>query len=195
MPVLSNARHERFCQNLALGKSATEAYELAGYKAADRNAQSASSRLSSNVMIRDRIREIQGNAAARVEITRAKVLAELAKIGFANMADYMTANGRGDVVLDIAGLTRDQSAAIASVTIEEFKDGRSDQREVRRIKFTLADKRAALVDIAKMEGWVIERHEHGAPGEFDSMADAELESALRQEVAALGFEAAEGTQH
>ena len=32
MPALENQRHERFAQELAKGKTATEAYVLAGYK-------------------------------------------------------------------------------------------------------------------------------------------------------------------
>lgn len=38
MPVLSNPRHERFAQELAKGKSATEAYVIAGFKANSGNA-------------------------------------------------------------------------------------------------------------------------------------------------------------
>jgi phage terminase small subunit len=38
MGTLANQRHERFAQALAQGKSATEAYALAGYKANDGNA-------------------------------------------------------------------------------------------------------------------------------------------------------------
>jgi phage terminase small subunit len=32
MPVLKNARHEKFAQALAKGKSATDAYNEAGFK-------------------------------------------------------------------------------------------------------------------------------------------------------------------
>ena len=32
VPVLDNQRHERFAQELAKGKTADEAYQLAGYK-------------------------------------------------------------------------------------------------------------------------------------------------------------------
>ncbi len=38
MPVLKNARHERFAQNVAKGMSAAEAYEKAGYKRNDGSA-------------------------------------------------------------------------------------------------------------------------------------------------------------
>jgi phage terminase small subunit len=39
--LLANPRYERFAQALALGKTATEAYALAGYKANDGNASRA----------------------------------------------------------------------------------------------------------------------------------------------------------
>jgi hypothetical protein len=38
MGPLANQRHERFAQALAQGKTATEAYALAGYRANDGNA-------------------------------------------------------------------------------------------------------------------------------------------------------------
>ena len=54
MPVLKNARHERFVQGVAKGMSATEAYKKAGYKPSGPNAgrlraSTPSSRLSSAV--------------------------------------------------------------------------------------------------------------------------------------------------
>jgi phage terminase small subunit len=71
MPVLKNARHERFAQELAKGKSATEATHAAGY-ADPRN----STRLTKNDEIRRRIDEIQGRAAQRVEVTLQSLMAE-----------------------------------------------------------------------------------------------------------------------
>jgi phage terminase small subunit len=41
MPGLKNARHERFAQQIAQGKSAVEAYRLAGYRAANKSAETA----------------------------------------------------------------------------------------------------------------------------------------------------------
>lgn len=39
---------------------------------------------------------------------------------------------------------------------------------------TPAVKRAALMDYAKIEGWVVERSERGSPGDFDKMSTDEL---------------------
>ena len=40
------------------------------------------------------------------------------------------------------------------------------------------EKRQALMDIAKLEGWIIERSEIGDPGDFERMSDTELEQYL-----------------
>lgn len=73
MPVLKNAKHERFAQELAKGESATRAYVLAGYQANDSNA----ARLSGNERIGARAAELLGRAADRAECTVASILAEL----------------------------------------------------------------------------------------------------------------------
>jgi len=69
MPMLANERHERFAQELALGKSATEAYALAGY----RESRSAASRLSTNVNVLKRVAELRGRAeqaaSSKLEVT------------------------------------------------------------------------------------------------------------------------------
>lgn len=76
MPALSNARHERFAQELAKGKAASEAYVLAGYKANDGNA----STLKGNQKVEDRVAELQERAATRAEITVASITDRLLKI-------------------------------------------------------------------------------------------------------------------
>jgi hypothetical protein len=65
MPVLQNPKHERFAQELAKGKTATESYALAGYKPDDGNA----TRLTGNDSIRQRIDELLGRAAEKAEVT------------------------------------------------------------------------------------------------------------------------------
>ncbi len=81
------------------------------------------------------------------------MIRELAKIGFANMLDYITIGKDGDPYVDLSKLTREQAAAIGEVTVEDFTDGRGeDARDVRRVKFKLADKRGALVDLGRYFG-------------------------------------------
>ena len=75
MPVLKNARHERFAQLLAQGKTTGDAYEIAGYK---RNASNAS-HMARNEEITNRVTEITNESLERERATAA-VAAERAAI-------------------------------------------------------------------------------------------------------------------
>jgi phage terminase small subunit len=137
VPVLSNPKHERFAQALAQGSSASAAYVEAGYSKSDSNA----SRLSGNEKVRARVGEILSEGAAKAGVTVQRIVDELAKVGFANMGDYLHATTGGDPFFVYDQLTDEQKAALSEVTVEDFKDGRGeDARDVRRIKFKLYDK-------------------------------------------------------
>lgn len=73
MSVLANARHERFAQELAKGKTYVQAHEIAGFRPNDGNA----SKLAARPEIQERVKEMTGRAAERAEITKADVLAML----------------------------------------------------------------------------------------------------------------------
>jgi hypothetical protein len=76
MAPLRNTKHERFAQGLAEGRSADEAYEVAGYK---RN-RSHASRLVAKGSIRGRVAELQDAVAAETEITIRSLIVEAADI-------------------------------------------------------------------------------------------------------------------
>jgi phage terminase small subunit len=95
--------------------------------------------------------------------------------------DYMRIDPTtGDPSLDWSGLTREQAAAaLTEVTVDDYIDGRGENaRDVRKVKFKLADKRAALMDIAKLFGWITERRDNKIVDEFDTMSDQEIEAWL-----------------
>lgn len=73
MPVLPNARHERFAQELAKGKTADEAYQLAGFKPNRGNA----TRLKANESVVKRLEELQGAIAEKAVVDAAWVLEKL----------------------------------------------------------------------------------------------------------------------
>jgi len=73
MPILNNQRHELFAQELAKGKSADEAYVLAGFKANRGNA----SVLKAKQNISKRVEEIQARAAADVGLSKKWVIEKL----------------------------------------------------------------------------------------------------------------------
>jgi phage terminase small subunit len=73
VPLLKNPRHEKFALALAEGKSATDAYALAGYKPGRQNAH----RMTTKDDIQARLVEIQGAAAKASEVTIESLLSEL----------------------------------------------------------------------------------------------------------------------
>lgn len=73
MAVLSNARHERFAQELAAGKTADEAYQLAGFRPNRGNA----TRLKANESVMKRVAELQGRIADGVVLTKQWVIERL----------------------------------------------------------------------------------------------------------------------
>jgi len=109
-----------------------------------------------------------GRFRPRTRLTGDMVVDELRKIGFANMADYMKSTPQGDPYLDFSALTRDQTAALSEVTVEDFLDHRGeDARAVKRVKFKLHDKRAALLDLGRHLGLFETKHKHDVPVEID----------------------------
>ena len=58
--------------------------------------------------------------AESTEVTADMVVGELRKIAFANIADYLKSTPEGDPYLDFSALTRDQTAALREVTVEDF---------------------------------------------------------------------------
>ena len=82
MPLLDNPKHEIFAQQLAQGKTADEAYALAGY----RKSRSNASVLRTYQNISDRIVELQSAGSVRAEITIERLIREAAEIQRAAMA-------------------------------------------------------------------------------------------------------------
>lgn len=157
-PEKLNATQERFVSEYMIDLNATQAAVRAGYSA--KTAPQQASRLLTYAKVVAEIEKRQAALAQTYGITTESIIKELAKLGFSNMQDYMRASTDGDPYLDFSSLTRDQAAALAEVTVEDFKDGRGeDARDVRRVKFKLADKRAALVDLGKHLGMFKERRE------------------------------------
>lgn len=94
---LKNSRHERFAQELAKGKSQSEAYIAAGYKG-DRT---AACRLSTNVNIRERVLELTKRAAEKTAIDAAWVLNRAAELHARALKEKQLSVAKG--ALDLIG--------------------------------------------------------------------------------------------
>lgn len=172
-------KQERFVEEYLIDLNATQAATRAGYSA--KTAEQQGYQLLQKPSVQAALEERRAKMAKATDVTPERVIHELAKLGFANMADYMRAGPDGDPYLDFSNLTRDQAAALVEVTVEDFKDGRGDDaRDVRKVKFKLADKRAALVDIGKHLGLFVERVKHeGLDTTLDELDREELKALAR----------------
>jgi phage terminase small subunit len=117
MPSLQNAKHELFAQELAKGKTADEAYQLAGYKENRHNA----SRLKANEFILARIAELQQRGADLTGVTIEGQTARLARI-----ADKAEALG------EAAGLAVAARAHMDIAKLNGLVVDRSESTVVRR---------------------------------------------------------------
>ncbi len=114
------------------------------------------------------IAEAQAERADRLKIDADTVLQEIAKLAYVNMRDFIRLTPDGDAYVNLSNLTREQAAALAEVTIEDFVDGRGeDARNVRRVKIKLADKKGSLELLGKHLGLFTERIE--AKHSFDGV--------------------------
>nr|WP_312967783.1 terminase small subunit [Brucella intermedia] len=87
-------KQERFVAEYLIDLNATQAAIRAGYS--EKTAQQQGSRLLLNVVVQEAIAKGREKTAAKLEITKERIVDELAKIGFSNMLDYMRAGTDGD---------------------------------------------------------------------------------------------------
>lgn len=156
MPSLANARHEKFAQELSKGKTATEAYVLAGYKPNDGNAAT----LKGNQRILDRVADLTTKGAERAEIDIARTLKELVRLGTSDIRDAFTEDGRLKLP---QSWSDDFAASVASIEVSSKNlgkdaDGNTEIEYIHKIK--VWDKNSALEKIAKHLGMFIEKVEH-----------------------------------
>lgn len=149
MTALKNTRHEMFAAYIAKGMTAHAAYLAAGYED-NSGARANASRLNANENIQRRIEELKAAVIDKVidstAITKERIMLELAKIGFANVDDYIRRDESGAVYVDMSTATREQMAAVQSVESETLlgDEDAGQNRAVLKAKFKMYDKRAAL---------------------------------------------------
>jgi phage terminase small subunit len=93
----------------------------------------------------------------RYRVTSERVVAELAKIAFANIFDLIEIGADGEPRVNLAAVTYDQAAGLKELSIEEFRAGNTGTAQKgRRIRVKLGDKISALVALAKHLGLFVE---------------------------------------
>jgi len=153
-------KQKLFVSEYLVDLNATQAAARAGYS--KKTAHRIGAENMQKPAIVAAIQEAMANREKRTLVTADSVVTELAKIGFANMQDYLR---EGFSVQDVQKLTRDQAAAIQEITIDGDK-----------IRFKLADKRAALVDIGRHLGIFERDNKQSNPADAVAAVIAEIQA-------------------
>jgi phage terminase small subunit len=147
MGVLSNPKHEKFAQGMALGLSASAAYVEAGFKKNDGNA----SRLKGNEKVIARVKQLSEEGAKRAAKTLDDVIAEYERIAFTGMSKFIRVDDEGLPVIDLSDCTEEELDLLEDTTAvirREPGKGKGDQnqpdKEIITVKVKPMDRLKAL---------------------------------------------------
>ena len=133
------AKQQRFCDEYLIDLNATQAAIRAGYS--PKTAEQTASRLLTIVKVSDEIAREMAERSKRTGINQDRVVQELAKLAFVNIADVVDLDS--DTVKETA--TGEDLACIQSVKIKPSEFG--TEREIK-----LYDKKASLELLGKHLG-------------------------------------------
>lgn len=163
MPVLTNPKQERFAQELAKGKSADEAYQLAGYKANRGNANT----LKQNESILTRVSDL----LAEREFIHAQATADAVK------STALTKRWVIETLMENVAKSMQAKAVL-----------NDDGEPIGEYSYQGNVANRALELLGKELGMFVDRKEIGAPGDFDNLSDQALEEAVQVKAAELGLQ-------
>jgi hypothetical protein len=170
MPVLRNARHESFAQQLVQGQkfgwTRGSCYSRSGYKAEGESAESAAWRLLKNVEngIAARVQEIVGNGAKRAEVTVQSLLEELeaAREGATSAEQFAAVTGAVIAKAKLKGLMVDRLAVgapsdfAACETTEQVVDKLLEEQTPQSALATLEAMREAIERYASDHATIVD---------------------------------------
>jgi phage terminase small subunit len=147
-------RQERFVLEYLKDCNGTQAAIRAGY--ATRSAAQQAYDLLRNRPIAAAIQAATARRSRQLAIRREDLVRHLLPLANSNMFDYFRVNGDGDPVIDLTAVTRNQSGAIAKMTVEHYVDS-ENKRVVKCIRLKMSDRRKATMDLARLLGYLVHR--------------------------------------
>ena len=159
-------KQKRFIEEYQIDGNAARAARAAGYaeRYAGRNAHHVvtAPKVAAELELRRRER------ADRFDVTADGIVAKLATIGFANIADFVTPGPNGEPVFDVFSLDRERTAALSEldVVVPASQEGGA----AKRVKLRLPSQRAALTSLARLLG----NFKSGAPAAASDEEDDDI---------------------
>jgi phage terminase small subunit len=143
---LKNRQYEDFCQfyHCRNPKNATQAAKDAKYS--EKTATVKGSQLLTVINIKGRLDWLNKEVAEKCGVTAERVIAELAKLGFSNLKNYVDNN---NAIRNITELPDEATAAIKSIQTTVRHDSGDSDGYTEKVKIDLHDKKGALVDLGR----------------------------------------------
>lgn len=145
-------QQDMFARRFALHGDATKAREEAEY-AETKYAKQEAWKLLQNKTIQKAYEYYRAKAAAKLDISENRILAEMAALGFSNLANYYDDNNKPK---DINKLPPAAQRAIQKIKTKRYVErtgpGPEDYEEVEIMQIELHPKLPALVRIAEIKG-------------------------------------------
>ena len=151
---------EMFCQYY-VGEAklnATQAATLAGYS--QKTARSTGAENMTKPDIINRVAFLQRATMQKLEVTPERIMAEVAKIAFASLGNFIKVQADGTGYIDLRDVTPDMFAALEQYEITELppfktvENGEEVVREVLKIKVKLNNKLDALEKLMRRHNLV-----------------------------------------
>jgi phage terminase small subunit len=131
-------KQERFCQDYIVDLNATQAAIRAGYSR--KTAQEQASRMLSKVMVQNRIAELKGTQAVRINLKADDILNECRRIALADIGQAFNPDGTLKSIHDIP---EDVRRAMSGLEVIELFDGDGKHKkktgELKKVKFWSKD--------------------------------------------------------
>lgn len=153
-------KRERFCQEWVIDCNSTQAAIRAEYSKV--RAGQTGSRLYKDGNIRARIDELQAEIGKKLGVTQERVLNELAKLAFTDLADVVKIDENGVIIKNSSELSKQQLGAIAEITESKTVGKKGEEYITRKIK--MHDKKGALDSLARHLGMFNDKIQHTGAG-------------------------------
>lgn len=145
------------------GGNASLAAQMAGYPAENRNSLAAT---ASRLLRNAKVSEAVGHAFAKVCDSPEWVRASIMDMARVTMAHFVNRNDKGELTLDAEAA----EAAAAIGLIKEYQEEgikTDDGPEIIKRKIKIHDRVSVLALAAKLQGILIEKHEHSGEVKFN----------------------------
>jgi phage terminase small subunit len=169
-------KEQLFVAEYLISFNASDAYRKAGYKG--KSANQLAYRLLTKPHIQYEVQKQKKSMIDKIGLTQEMVLAEICKVGFASMRQFMHIDAEGQPQINLTDTPDDDLDALSETSTETIlektgmdADGKPVFSQVRKTKIKLHDKLNALEKLARYTG-VFEKEAELAAGAFaDAISD------------------------